>query len=59
MPNYIMTLSDNSGETDEEFEEVDVAEPNDPGYDEQWGLKKIGMPEVWTKTAAPLLKRSS
>ena len=51
MPNYIMTLSDNSGETDEEFEEVDVAEPNDPGYDEQWGLKKIGMPEVWTKTA--------
>ncbi|HIT04326.1 MAG TPA: S8 family serine peptidase [Candidatus Caccocola faecipullorum] len=51
MPNYIMTLSDNSGETDEEFEEVDVAEPNDPGYDEQWGLKKIGMPEVWAKTA--------
>lgn len=52
MPNYIMTLSDNSSdEAGDEVEEVEIAEPNDPRYEEQWGLKKIGMPEVWAKTA--------
>ena len=51
MPNYIMTLSDNSSdEAGDEVEEVEIAEPNDPRYEEQWGLKKIGMPEVWAKT---------
>ena len=52
MPNYIMTLSDNSSdEAGDVVEEVEIAEPNDPRYKEQWGLKKIGMPEVWAKAA--------
>ncbi len=47
MPNYIMTLSDNSG-TDENSD-VEAWRPNDQAYEAQWGMEKIGMPQVWKK----------
>ena len=47
MPNYIMTLSDNSG-TDENSG-AEAWRPNDQAYEAQWGMEKIGMPQVWKK----------
>ena len=47
MPNYIMTLSDNSG-TDENSD-AEAWRPNDQAYEAQWGMEKIGMPQVWKK----------
>ena len=47
MPNYIMTLSDNSG-TDENSG-AEAWRPNDHAYEAQWGMEKIGMPQVWKK----------
>lgn len=47
MPNYIVTLSDNSG-TDENSD-AEAWRPNDQAYEAQWGMEKIGMPQVWKK----------
>lgn len=47
MPNYIMTLSDNSGM--DENSGAEAWRPNDQAYEAQWGMEKIGMPQVWKK----------
>lgn len=31
--------------------------PNDPNYDRQWGLERIGVPEVWNYTTGGLTTR--
>ena len=44
MPNYIMRLSSPARIVSAEDEEIEIAEPNDPLYGEQWGLERINMP---------------
>ena len=51
MPNYIMRLSSPARIVSAEDEEIEVAEPNDPLYGEQWGLERINMPAVWAQAA--------
>lgn len=51
MPNYIMRLSSPARIVSAEEEEIEIAEPNDPLYGEQWGLERINMPAVWAQTA--------
>ena len=51
MPNYIMRLSSPARIVSAEDEEIEIAEPNDPLYGEQWGLERINMPAVWAQTA--------
>ena len=51
MPNYIMTLGSSVKAVDNDEEEIEVAEPDDPLYGEQWGLERINMPAVWAQTA--------
>ena len=51
MPNYIMRLASPARIVSAEDEEIEIAEPNDPLYGEQWGLERINMPAVWAQTA--------
>lgn len=50
-PNYIMRLSSAARSEPAGAGEAEAAVPNDPRYGEQWGLERIGLPEVWAKAA--------
>ena len=51
MPNYIMRLSAKARGSEDGTDESAAAVPDDPLYEEQWGLERINMPEVWAQAA--------